>query len=228
MPSDISIPLGLCQCGCGQKTTIAPQTVKKLGYVKGEPRRFLAGHGARQAILPADIAAWEAQFINSDIPAGYCQCGCGEKTRIAPANSREDCAVRGRPVRFVRGHHWRKPGGDWLEDPKTGCWLWQRSFGKKGYGVFPHSHGEPYIWAHKAIYEQRVRRLEPGEQLHHLCEIKQCVNPDHMAPLSDAAHRYVHGMLEMTEDDYEKATSALRESLRVRASRSGNDLSPWP
>ena len=37
---------GLCECGCGQKTTIASRTNADRGAVKGEPRRFVRGHGA--------------------------------------------------------------------------------------------------------------------------------------------------------------------------------------
>ena len=42
--SDESIPAGLCQCGCGGKTTLARQTDRKRGYVRGEPCRFLHNH----------------------------------------------------------------------------------------------------------------------------------------------------------------------------------------
>ena len=38
---------GLCQCGCGQMTSVAVQTHRKLGYVKGEPVRFVRGHWVR-------------------------------------------------------------------------------------------------------------------------------------------------------------------------------------
>ena len=38
------IEYGCCECGCGQKTNISPQTDKKRGYVKGEPVRFIRGH----------------------------------------------------------------------------------------------------------------------------------------------------------------------------------------
>lgn len=41
------IPLGLCQCGCGQKTTLAQQSHTRRGWVKGQPHRFIAKHGAR-------------------------------------------------------------------------------------------------------------------------------------------------------------------------------------
>jgi len=42
-----NIPLGLCQCGCGQKTNISTKTIPRLGHIKGHPVRFLPGHHAR-------------------------------------------------------------------------------------------------------------------------------------------------------------------------------------
>lgn len=46
------IPYGYCQCGCGQKTKIAPETNRRYGYVKGEPLRYIHGHNSRGATNP--------------------------------------------------------------------------------------------------------------------------------------------------------------------------------
>ena len=35
---------GLCYCGCGQRTGIAHQTLRCLGWIKGEPKRFIQFH----------------------------------------------------------------------------------------------------------------------------------------------------------------------------------------
>jgi hypothetical protein len=37
----------LCECGCGKLTHLVPFNSKRMGYVKGEPMRFLAGHYVR-------------------------------------------------------------------------------------------------------------------------------------------------------------------------------------
>lgn len=42
--SEQETPVKLCECGCGQPTPIAPQTVKKRGWVKGQPLRFVYSH----------------------------------------------------------------------------------------------------------------------------------------------------------------------------------------
>lgn len=44
----------------------------------------------------------------SNIPVGFCHCGCGQKTPLAKY-TRSDCGqVKGQPIRFVRGHHARQ------------------------------------------------------------------------------------------------------------------------
>jgi hypothetical protein len=38
--------LGLCACGCGGRTKLAPRTSTRYGWVKGEPLPYLRGHAA--------------------------------------------------------------------------------------------------------------------------------------------------------------------------------------
>jgi hypothetical protein len=38
----------LCECGCGQPTRPWSRTQRTLGRIKGEPARFLVGHGNRR------------------------------------------------------------------------------------------------------------------------------------------------------------------------------------
>lgn len=38
----------LCGCGCGQPAPISTYTDARLGYVKGQPRRFIRGHNQRR------------------------------------------------------------------------------------------------------------------------------------------------------------------------------------
>jgi hypothetical protein len=40
---------GYCQCGCGQKTTIADTTVTCKGWIKGTPKNYVHGHNRRIA-----------------------------------------------------------------------------------------------------------------------------------------------------------------------------------
>jgi hypothetical protein len=36
---------GFCECGCGQRTNLAPRT--RRGHVKGQPQWFISGHNGR-------------------------------------------------------------------------------------------------------------------------------------------------------------------------------------
>lgn len=44
----------------------------------------------------------------SDIPYGYCHCGCGGKTSIAKHNHKTHGYIKGEPLRFIRGHSTKK------------------------------------------------------------------------------------------------------------------------
>lgn len=38
------------------------------------------------------------------IPFGFCHCGCGERTELAPLNRTDKAYVKGQPFRFISGH----------------------------------------------------------------------------------------------------------------------------
>lgn len=40
----MKIAIGFCQCGCGRRTRLAPQTDKKKKWIYGQPLRFCLGH----------------------------------------------------------------------------------------------------------------------------------------------------------------------------------------
>ncbi len=42
-----SIPYGYCHCGCGEKTTLAPQSFTERGWVRGEPIKYVHGHNTK-------------------------------------------------------------------------------------------------------------------------------------------------------------------------------------
>lgn len=39
---------GLCECGCGDQTSIAPYTRSERGWVKGQPKKYIHGHQRRK------------------------------------------------------------------------------------------------------------------------------------------------------------------------------------
>lgn len=62
------------------------------------------------------------------------------------------------------------------------CWLWQASLDSKGYGQFGFVEDGKRInlRAHRVAYELVRGAIPPGLSLHHNCEVKSCVNPDHL------------------------------------------------
>jgi hypothetical protein len=50
----------MCECGCGEKTSIARVNIKSRGQVKGQPVRFIHGHAGRNHTLEARAKMSEA------------------------------------------------------------------------------------------------------------------------------------------------------------------------
>jgi len=65
----------------------------------------------------------------------------------------------------------------------TGCWLWIGSLNGKGYGHF-NLDGRIHK-AHRWAYERRFGTPPEGMQLDHLCSVRNCVNPDHLEPVTN-------------------------------------------
>lgn len=50
-----------------------------------------------------------------EIPKGFCQCGCGESTKLATQNSKKYGWVKGEPIRYVHGHASRYQSPEFIE-----------------------------------------------------------------------------------------------------------------
>lgn len=116
----------------------------------------------------------------SEIPHGHCQCGCGEKTRIAPHTDRPRRWLAGEPVPFIN-HHGKRLA-QYVSDPcpETGCMEWLGAVTGDGYGRYNAQR------AHITVYEQERDGVPTGMQLDHLCRNKMCVNPAHLEVVTPA------------------------------------------
>lgn len=54
-----NIPLGLCQCGCGQPTKISTRNDTYRQHKKGVPKLYILGHGTRGRSMPAEQRFWQ-------------------------------------------------------------------------------------------------------------------------------------------------------------------------
>ncbi len=71
----------------------------------------------------------------------------------------------------------------WSKVDKSGdCWLWMASTKDTGYGQF-FVNGT-MVRAHRLAYELMVGPVPDGLQLDHLCRVRNCVNPEHLEPVT--------------------------------------------
>lgn len=68
-----------------------------------------------------------------------------------------------------------------LADPED-CWRWVGRQSANGYGQL-WDEGKTVL-AHRATYELLVGPIPEGLQLDHLCRVRDCVNPDHLEPVT--------------------------------------------
>ena len=66
---------------------------------------------------------------------------------------------------------------------KWECWIWQGRCDNKGYGVLT-CRGRIYK-AHRVSYTMFIGSIPPDLVIDHLCRTRNCVNPEHMEPVSN-------------------------------------------
>jgi hypothetical protein len=65
------------------------------------------------------------------------------------------------------------------------CWIWTGSHGQR-YGQI-RIDGR-HFQSHRFAYELLVGPIPKGKELHHKCEVKHCVNPAHLQPVTRIEH----------------------------------------
>lgn len=128
------------------------------------------------------------------------------------------------PRRFERSltpKEWERFCTFIVVDEATGCWNFSNQRGDKhpkfGWnGWTPQAHRVSWFY---------YREDAVGRDLHHKCENKRCVNPDHLQPLTPKEHNKVHhlrtndctkGHLYTPENTYVYPTTGKRECLTCR------------
>lgn len=89
---------GFCECGCGQKTSIARWDIRKRGVVGGKPRRFVSNHKPKGSKSPR----WRG---GKTIMAGYVRVFFPEHPCASGNYVREHTLIAERAL----GRHLRAP-----------------------------------------------------------------------------------------------------------------------
>lgn len=65
---------------------------------------------------------------------------------------------------------------------ESGCWIWDGCRARGGYGKV--SRNGKTMMAHRFVYTELFGPIPDGLQLDHLCRTRDCVNPDHLEPVT--------------------------------------------
>lgn len=116
-----------------------------------------------------------------DQPTALCECGCGQPAPIARRTATQYGWVKGRPLRFVKGHSRKLVSRQLLlerlptDGPEGACWEWGGPTNKKGYGT-----GANGVFAHRLAYERARGPIPHGLLVCHTCDNPPCCNPSHL------------------------------------------------
>lgn len=108
---------------------------------------------------------------------------------------------RNRHTRLYRGSSTTRMQSDWVGADESlatklgkritpqdnGCWYWNGYHTPDGYAV----HIKSYV--HRLMYEiVKGDSLPTSMHVHHLCEVRRCVNPAHLLAVPASSHVKAH------------------------------------
>lgn len=145
-----------------------------------------------RVVAPGDVRHERNVFMptcndTTDPLYGYCHCGCGQKTTLAPYSSRNKGLVKGNPRLLIQHHNPRIPleYRFWSKVRLTAnddlCWEWQFGLNDAGYGSFEcYFNGVKIRRAHRMAWVLTHGEIPDGLWVLHSCDNRKCCNPKHL------------------------------------------------
>jgi len=112
--------------------------------------------------------------VSEAIPKGYCQCGCGQKTRISTHNDTNKGWIKGQPLLYIAGHGSRRG----RKHPRYNGGLTYNKCRKRWYIVCRDKSQVPFA---RAVMEGQLKRpLRSDEIVHHKNGIQTDDRPENL------------------------------------------------
>jgi hypothetical protein len=104
---------------------------------------------------------------------------------------------------------------------KTSCWIWRKALSPGGYGRKHDAEKDVSMMAHRWTYVKYVGPIPEGLELDHLCRQRDCVNPDHLEPVTSAENKRRGLKAKLTVDDVLAIRARPDEKLQTLADEFG-------
>lgn len=177
----------LCECGCGNPAPFSKENRKRNGYIKGQPTRFIKGHGSRVVSNPLYFpeSLWndlEKLYVKqklSTIDIAKIK-GCHSETIV------EHLHKMGITTRTHREQQLNR----FKNHPPTH----QLKIIKDGYVLIyqpdhPYADHQGHVREHRLVMEAKLGRyLFPWEKVHHKFGIRDDNRPEMLEILSPGEH----------------------------------------